>query len=183
MKTALLATVLAFCPALAHAQTVVVGQGAAQSCYQSALTGNPGTLAAIRNCSDAFKSPMVRGDEAATFVNRGVLLMRRGDHIKAERDYQSALRLEPKLAEAHINHGVVLFYQGEDAAALDAYTTAIALKTNKMAEVLFNRALAYERLDRPRDAYYDLKAALELRPDWEQAQQSLARFTVKTRDS
>jgi hypothetical protein len=33
-------------------------------------------------------------------------------------------------------------------------------------------------MDRPRDAYYDLKAALELRPDWEQARTSLERFTV-----
>lgn len=178
MKTALLATMIALCPALAHGQMVVLGQGAPQSCYMSAKTGDMGSRAAIRTCTDALDATLVRADEAATYVNRGVLLMRRGDFEAAIPDFERALKLRPDLPEAHINYGAVLYYEGEDGRALDAYNTAITLETEKMPEALFNRALVYERMDRPRDAYYDLKAALELRPDWEQARTSLERFTV-----
>lgn len=183
MKTALLATVIALCPALAHAQMVVLGQGAPQACYMSALTGNAGSMTAIRTCTEALDTMMVRSDEAATYVNRGVLLMRRGENDKAVSDYKRALKLQPALPEAYINYGVALFYQGEDTLALDAYNTAISLETDKMADVLFNRALVHERMDNPKDAYYDLKAALELRPDWEQARTSLERFTVTRKQS
>jgi tetratricopeptide (TPR) repeat protein len=181
MKTALLAVTLAFCPALAHAQTVVIGQGAAQSCYQSAITGDMGSRSAIRTCSEAFDRGMSSRDKTATYVNRGVLQMRRGDLDKAISDYETALERQPNLAEAHINYGVALYLQGDDASALDAYNTAIALDTDKMAEALYNRALVYDRMENVRGAYYDLKAVLELKPDWEDARTSLERFTVVSR--
>jgi tetratricopeptide (TPR) repeat protein len=181
MKTFLLAATIALCPALAHAQMVVLGQGAPQSCYQSAKTGDLGSLAAIRNCTDALDGILVKQDEAATYVNRGVLLMRRGNHDKAVMDYQKALKIRPDLAEAYINYGAALFYQGENARALEAYNTALSLETDKKADALFNRALVYERMDNPKGAYYDLKAALDLRPDWPQARDSLERFTVTRR--
>jgi tetratricopeptide (TPR) repeat protein len=174
MKTLLLATTLALCPALAHAQMVVLGTGAPQSCYMSAKTGDMGSASAIRNCTDALDRTLIRSDEAATHVNRGVLLMRRGNFEDAIPDYERALELQPELAEAHINFGAALYYQGDDARALDAYNTAIDL---------VNRALVYERLDQPREAYYDLRAALELRPEWDQARESLERFTVMRKDS
>jgi len=183
MKKLLLATLIAACPALAHAQTVVIGNGAPQACYMSAMTGDQGSMSAIRTCTDAINSTMVRSDEAATYVNRGVLLMRRGDNAKALKDYQQAIKIEPKLAEAYINYGVALFYEGDNDGALAAYNSAVALDTDKMALTLFNRALAHERMENPKAAYYDLKAALELRPDWEQAQKSLERFTVVRADS
>lgn len=183
MRKILLATLIAACPAIAHAQMVVIGNGAPQACYMSAMTGDMGSLTAIRTCTEAIDSTMVRSDEAATYVNRGVLLMRRGDNDKAIKDYRKAIKLQPKLAEAYINHGVALFYEGDNDASLAAYNTAIALDTDKMALTLFNRALVHERMENPKAAYYDLKAALELKPDWEQAQKSLERFTVKRRDS
>lgn len=183
MRKLLLATLIAACPALAHAQTVVIGTGAPQSCYMSAKTGDMGSLSAIRTCTDALNGTLVRGDEAATYVNRGVLLMRRGDNAKAVLDYQKAIELEPKLAEAYINYGVALYYEGDYDASLAAYNNAVALETKKMALTLFNRALVHERMENPTAAYYDLKAALELQPDWEQAKKSLERFTVTRRDS
>lgn len=185
MKAILLAATLALYPALLHAQTVVIGQGAAQSCYQSALTGNMGSQAAIRTCNDAFDQGMNGRNTTATYVNRGILHMRRGDLDKAIADYEAALDRNPSLIEANINYGVVNFLQGDNALALEAYNTAIALSkdkklkgSNKMAEALYNRALVHERMDNAKAAYYDLQAALELKPDWKQARSALERFTV-----
>lgn len=183
MKKLLLATLIAACPALAHAQTVVIGNGAPQMCYQSAMTGNTGTKSAIRTCSDALSGTLTRNDEAATYVNRGVLQMRRGDHAKAIEDYQQAIKIAPDLAEAYINYGVVLYLEGDDEAALAAYGKAIEIGTDKMALTLFNRALTHDRMKNPKAAYYDLKAALELQPDWEQAERLLGQYTVTRRDS
>lgn len=168
----------------ATAQVIVMGDGAAQGCYQYAKAGNQGSNSAIRECSDALeRATLVRKDEAATLVNRGVLLMRKGDHDAAVEDYAAALALMPNLSEAHINHGVALYYQGRYAQAVSAYDRAIDIGSDKIALAHFNRALAHEQLGDARAAYYDLKAALDYKPDWEQAQTSLQRFTVTRPDS
>ncbi|WP_298919013.1 tetratricopeptide repeat protein [uncultured Algimonas sp.] len=176
---ALLAIALMNAPAFA--QQIVIGQGAAYGCYQSALSDNPGTRGAIRDCTDALDDPLSLRDEAATRVNRGLLLMRKGDHAAALSDYAAALRIDPDLPEAHVNRGTALFHTGEMDAARDAYTRAIDLGIGKMPEALYNRALIHERQDNARAAYSDLKAALALRPDWDLAQRAIGRFTVVRR--
>ena len=187
MKHYLLAASLTLTAGLAanpaFAQTIIMGDGSAQACYQSAKMGDQGSNHAIRTCGDALRDSLTRRDEAATHVNRGVLLMRRGDTDQAIEDYTIAIKMRPELAEAYINQGVALFHQGRDEEALMAYDRAIALKTDQMAEVLYNRALAYERLGDAKAAYYDLKAALELQPEWKQAQETISRFTVTRRNS
>jgi len=187
MKTYLLAATLTLTaglvPSLAFSQTIVMGDGSAQACYQSAKMGDQGSNHAVRTCDDALRDSLTRRDEAATHVNRGVLLMRRGDIDAAMEDYTVAIQMRPKLAEAYINQGVAFFYQSRDDAAISAYDQAIALKTDRMAQVLYNRALAYERLGDAKAAYYDLKAALELQPGWEQAEDAISRFTVTRRNS
>lgn len=170
-------------PGLAAAQTIVMGDGSAQACYQSAKMGDQGSNHAIRTCDDALREPLSRRDEASTYVNRGILQMRRGDMDAAIEDYAAAIKMRPKLAEAYINRGVALFHLSRDRDALAAYDQAIALGTDRMAETLYNRALAFEQLGDAKAAYYDLKAVLALKPDWDLAQDAISRFTVTRRDS
>lgn len=183
----LLASALLIAAPVAQAQVIVVGNGDAQLCYQSAKTGNSGTPGAIRTCTNALEEEVLsRRDEAATFVNRGVLLMRSGDQRAAETDYLSALAIDDRLPEAHINYGVSLFQQGRIEASLAAYNTALDLKAiqkdDKLAAMtLFNRALTHERLGNPKAAYYDFKSASERQPDWELPRDALTRFTVTRR--
>ncbi len=162
----------------AQAQVFVAGDGRAQGCFMAAKTGDQGSTSAIRTCTGALDDMITRSDRAATHVNRGVLYMRAGEYERADADLARALELDADLPEAHINRGAVLYYLGEDARALAALDTAIEAGTNKEAIARFNRALVHERMGDAKSAYYDLKRAVELEPDWEQARDSLSRFTV-----
>lgn len=179
MKKLLLCSAILLAAPAASAQMMVLGEGAPQSCYESAKFGDMGSHSAIRTCSDALKGALNRRDEAATFVNRGILRMRRSDLKPAAEDFTAALRINPDLPEAHINRGVALFQMGDVQASLTAYNTAIKLDTVHMAEVLFNRAIVHEQLNNPRAAYTDMTAALALKPGWDIAEDFLSRYEVR----
>ena len=177
LALALAALLLAAAPA--HAQIIVQGDGSAQSCFISAKTGDGGTVAAIRECSEALKTPLTRSDEAATHVNRGVLYMRRGEQDRAVADYEAALEIRDDLPEAFINYGAALFYMARYDDALQAVNRALAMGTDKEAEALFNRALIHDRQENYRAAYDDLTRVLELEPDWEAAAKARARYRLR----
>ncbi|MEL6687944.1 MAG: tetratricopeptide repeat protein [Pseudomonadota bacterium] len=184
MKATLLSSALLLIAPVAAAQMVVVGEGAAHSCYQSALTGNPGTMGAIKTCTRAIEQDfLAKRDEAATRVNRGVLLTRKGDYEKAEADYDVALKIFPDLPEAHINYGVTLYHQNRLTEAKASFDTALEIGSEKDALALFNRGLIHERQDNAPAAYRDYKAASELMPEWDQPIEAMSRFTVTRRTS
>lgn len=165
----------------AQGQVFVQSSGKPFSCFQAVKTGDLGSISAIRTCTEALSDYTVLADVPATRVNRGVLYMRKGKIDKAIEDYRAAIRLQPDLAEAHINLGAAYYYNGDDMAALRAINTALDMGTEKRAEALFNRALVHDRMEDAKAAYYDLKEVLELRPDWEEAQSAIARYTVTRR--
>ena len=78
--------------------------------------------------------------------------------------YDEAIRLNPKLAEAYNNRGIVKYEIKQFAAALEDYSTAIRLKSN-FADALNNRGNAYAALGQFKDSAQDLQAALKLNPN------------------
>lgn len=176
-----LTAVLALSASPAAAQVFVYGDGSAQLCFMAAKTGDMGSMSAIRTCTDALSETITRKDEAATYVNRGVLQMRKGDHDKAVADYEAALAIQDDLSEAYINYAAALFYTDRLDDALVATNKALALGTTKEAEALYNRALVYDRQGNLRAAFDDLTRALEIKPDWEPAVKALSRYEVRSR--
>lgn len=164
----------------AQAQLVVQGKGDAVSCYEYSARGNKGSRSAIETCTDALTQSLTGKDRAATFVNRGILLMRKGDQLRASKDYQSAIEIKPQLTEAYVNHGASLIRQGEFDAALEKLNHALN-DTNSLTrpEALYNRAIILDRQENYRDAYRDLKEALELRPQWEPALDLIDHYEVR----
>lgn len=168
--------------ATASAQIVVQGGGDARDCYMSTKAGNPGRIGAIRKCEAALlELNLSNKDLAATHVNLGVLLMRKGDYDKAKSHYSRAIEMRPKLAEAYINYAASLIYTGDYSAAVKAVDASIELGTEKMPEALYNRAIAYDRLQNYKGAYKDLKQALVLRPEWPPAVDLLSGYKITTR--
>jgi len=165
----------------ASAQVVVQGGGAARDCYISTKAGNPGRIGAIQTCKAALSEFLPAKDMAATHVNLGVLLMRKGDYAEAQSHYAKAIKIRPNLAEAHINHAASQIYTADYNAAVKSIDTAIEVGTHKMPEALYNRAVAYDRLQNYKGAYNDLKQALLLRPDWEPAIELLSGYQITTR--
>ncbi len=163
----------------ASAQILVIGTGAAFECYNKTKLGDKGRASTIRLCEDALsKHDLSFKDRTSTHVNVGVLYMRRNDNENAQRHYKKAIELRPSMAEIYINYGASLIHVGDYDGAVEAINTAIDLKTEKMPEALYNRAIAYNRLNNYKGAYNDLKQALVLKPEWTAALKALESYTV-----
>lgn len=165
----------------AHAQVMVIGGGMARDCYKAVEFGSAPVMESMRLCDLALdQESLSRKDRAATFVNRGILLMRQGNYERAMWDYQEGLRLQPKLLEAKVNIGAALYGLKRYDEAMEALNEGIKTDSPEARAVgLYNRGLIWEHKGNVTAAYYDYKAALDLQPTFVQAAKQLERFTVE----
>jgi tetratricopeptide (TPR) repeat protein len=166
----------------AHAAVTVIGGGMAQACSQAAISGES-DYRFEKVCTEALDTEfMDTRDRAGTYVNRGVLKLRRGDYRQATRDFDSALKVMPGMGEAYVNRGAAAIGQHRYADGLVDINKALALGVEEPAKAYYNRALAYEGLDDAKSAYFDYQKALELSPDWAAPKSELARFHVERKE-
>lgn len=164
----------------AHAQLVVQGKGDAAECYDYAMVGNEGSRSAIKTCTDALDDILSEKDRAATYVNRGVLHMRKGDQVQATADYKAALAIKPDLTQAYVNQAASLIRQQKFDEALASLNTALEDEDSPTrAAALYNRAITLDSKEDYRGAYRDLKAALAIKPDWDIALDLISRYEVQ----
>ena len=170
---------------VSRADTTVIGGGLAEECSRSAKAvsiDEPPGHDAIHVCTLALEEEVLGlHDLASTYVNRGVLYLAMARYDEALRDFDAALAVEPRLGEAMVNRGGALIGMGRDAQGIAEIDRGLALHPGEPEKAYFNRALAEERLNDLKGAYFDYKRALELRPGWRQAEAELARFTVVQR--
>ena len=162
----------------AVAAVTVIGESAAQSCYQAAastvlLRDDIGIC--NRALSEEALSPY---EEVATFVNRGILKLRGGQTDSAITDFDAAIARDPNQAEAYLNKGVALSKKDGWANALPLFTLAIEKKTEKPELAYFGRGVAHELAGDVTSAYNDYKMASSLAPTWNRPAEELSRFTV-----
>ena len=169
----------------ALANTTVIGGGFAEDCSQSARAVSANQTPhseAIHECTLALETEVLGAhDLASTYVNRGVLHLAMADYADALKDFDSAIVIEPRLGEAFVNRGAALIGQGRDADGVAEIDRGLAFRPGEPEKAYFNRALAKERLNDLKGAYFDYKRAAELKPGWIMAQTELARFTVVVR--
>lgn len=178
-RFALAALALLLAPAGAQAAISVIGEPAAHDCYQAAVEGRT-DQGAMASCNSALAGEMFsRRDEAATFVNRGVVRLHRREWAEALSDFDRAIRLMPALGEAHVDRGAALIMLRDYPAAIEAITLGLTYNTQDPHEAYFNRALANELRGDIRAAYMDYRRAAELAPEWPRPQLELARFQVR----
>lgn len=84
---------------------------------------------------------------------------------EAEHDYQQSLALNPNQCEIYKNLGVIQYYAGRFAQAVEYYHQALSLKAD-YPEALSNRGLAYYDMFELELALTDLNAAIELKPNF-----------------
>ena len=171
---------LSAAPALAD--VTIIGNGLAAACSAAArsVAGNgPARSEAVRECTLALENEVLTPHEtAATYVNRGVLRLAARDFGAARNDFDSALRIEPQLAEALTNRGAAMIGQGHDADGIAEIDRGLALNPMEPEKAYFNRAIAEERLGDLKSAYADYRKAQTLKPDWPLPANELARFKV-----
>ena len=127
------------------------------------------------------EEPLAAHDRAATYVNRGILLMTRGQYRGADADFNSALGIDRGLSDAWLNKGFLRLRTGSGREALPLLQKGIDAGTNRQALALFARGVAYEQMGEFRSAYADLKRAHALEPKWSLPTEYLASYQVVSR--
>ncbi len=163
------------------AVTVFGGPSPADDCYKAAKYGGAPD-AGIDSCTQAIATqPMSDRDMAGTYVNRGVIYMAMASFVAAQHDFEQAIKLDPKMGEALVNHGGALIAQKKYADGIAEISRGLEFNPSEPEKAYFNRGLAYESLDDLKAAYYDYSKAAELKPEWNEPRDELARFTVSQR--
>ncbi|MBI1200482.1 MAG: hypothetical protein GC203_21690 [Phenylobacterium sp.] len=165
----------------AAASVTVLGGGLAHECAEAALNGES-EFRFETICTKALETELLTPrDRAGTFVNRGVLKLRRREFAAAIFDFDRAVDTKPDLGEAYVNRGAAAVGARHYADGLADLNKALELGVEEPEKAYYNRALAYEGLDNLKAAYFDYQKASELAPDWESPKKELARFTVERR--
>jgi tetratricopeptide (TPR) repeat protein len=168
--------------AQAQASVTVIGGGLAEACSRAALTGKS-DIRFEKACSDALDQETLSArDRAGTYVNRGILKLRRANWAAAMKDFNQAVRTKPDLGEAYVNRGAAALGEHRFADSLQDFNKGIELGTEEPAKAYYNRALAYEGLDDVKSAYFDYQKAVELSPDWAAPREQLVRFKVSRKE-
>ncbi|HXU99187.1 MAG TPA: hypothetical protein VG166_01660 [Caulobacteraceae bacterium] len=182
MRTAILGACLALLAAGgASAAVTVFGDAAASECSKAAIAGKADPVSE-NFCTTALNFDTLDAEgRAGTFVNRGVMKLRRAEYELAHGDFDAALKLVPAMGEAWVNRGAMWVGEKRYQSALEDLNKGIGLGVTEPEKAYFNRALAYEGLDDEKSAYLDYRQALTLKPDWLLPQKELLRFTVTRR--
>lgn len=171
---------LAFAGA-SQAAVTVLGGGMARQCSEAALGGESATKFDDL-CTMALETELLSlRDRAGTYVNRGVLKLRRKEFGPAQFDFNRAIETKPDVGEAYVNRGAAAVGARRYAEGLADINKALELGVEEPEKAYYNRALAYEGLDDMKAAYFDYRKAVELKPEWEAPKNELARFTVERR--
>jgi tetratricopeptide (TPR) repeat protein len=165
----------------AGAAVTVLGGGQAAACFEAAKGGRSDD-GAIATCDIALDTEILAPpDRGGTYINRGVMKLRRGLFEAAHVDFDAGIALIPKVGEGWINRGAMFVGEHRYRDGLGDLDKGIALGVKEPEKAYFNRALAYEGLDDEKAAYLDYQQAAALKPDWAAPRNELRRFTVTTR--
>lgn len=165
--------------AAADAYVFVVGENYASVCYQHTRAGNY-TDDAIEDCNDALTRDVLSArDRASTFVNRGVIHLKRGNIDSAWADFNSAVATDPTLAEGYLNRGAVFMRRNDYSSALREINAGLERSPDNLAQAYLNRGVAHEETGNVRAAYQDYRRAADLAPNWDEPRTELARFRVQ----
>ena len=96
----------------------------------------------LSSCSAVISSGQVRGKGLAlALINRGVVYDHMGQHDRAIRDFDQAVKLAPDLSLAFLNRGVAYLHKGAFDEAIRNFDEA--LKSERHFLAFFNRGMAY----------------------------------------
>ena len=175
----LIAAAFAVLPFPAIAGVTVIGSSSARMCYLAAESAALPGPQDMRQCDAALSGEATDPRHIiATYVNRGILHLRRGNVDGAMADFDEALRRDPNEAEAYLNRGSALLRRDQTREAVAMFSQAIDHNTRRPALAHYGRAMAYELLGDVRAAYYDYRRASELDPEWRAPREDLQRFRV-----
>lgn len=138
---------------------------------------------AIDLCYKALGTNLSSFRASSVFMTRGNAYAGKGDWDHALRDYDEAIKVEPKNADAWVNRGNTYVHKDQrDKSTLD-YNEAIRLNPN-LAEAYGNRALDYLAAGNTDKALADLNEAIRINPKFAEAysRRSVVLMRLKRRE-
>ena len=160
---------------------LTLGGPLSQNCYEAAKNRTSNAFA-IEGCTRALEEEGLNPDDrAATYVNRGIVHMLRNRASSAEADFDSALAIDPRLADAFLNKGFLRIRSGNGREALALIQQGLDLGATEKAVAWFGRGVAHEQMGNYSKAYRDFQRARELAPDWDMPSDYLASYRVRGR--
>ncbi len=177
-------------PVASQAAITVMGGGSGEACWRAAVASilihmdsaveeARWKADSISVCDDAISgSPMDRKDLASTYVNRGILEMSRENYAVAERNFDKALSMIPKLAEAHVDLGSTLMNMQRYEDGVRETRLGLDLNTKEPERAYYNLGIGYEFMGKLQEAYDSYKKAAVLAPKWKEPRDEMARFVV-----
>jgi tetratricopeptide (TPR) repeat protein len=187
MEAAMLRTVSALAAAVlllaaldeARAATMVFG-GLPGQCSNLARTGRHDPDA-LDICTEALSaSGLSLHDLAGTYVNRGSMELGARLNEDAHGDFRHALKLEPRMGEAHVGEGAYLVSQERFADAEAEISQGLTLGSEQPEKAYYFRAIARWGQNDFKGAYEDFNKAIALKPDWALPREQLKNFHVET---
>jgi Tfp pilus assembly protein PilF len=138
----LIAAAFAVLPFPAIAGVTVIGSSSARMCYLAAASTSMPQRQDMGRCDAALGGAEAtpERDVTATFVNRGILRLRRGDIDGALRDFDEALRRDPNEPEAYLNRGSALMRRDRTDEAVAMYSRALEHNTRRPELAHYGRA-------------------------------------------
>ena len=122
----------------------------------------------VAACSAVIKGGKDKGEKLAElYDHRGVAHRAHGDINAALKDYDQAIKLNPKFAQAYNNRGVAYDLRGDFDRAITDYDQAIKLEPTAVAH--FNRGNAYLGKSQYDAAIDNFNQAIKLKSDFAQA--------------
>jgi tetratricopeptide (TPR) repeat protein len=97
------------------------------------------------------------------YINRGVILLNKGEIEKALEDFDRAIAINPLAYKAHNNRGLVFFLRKQYDIALAAFNEATAIEPSYV-DAYFNRGLTFAATGRPAEAIEEFNRAIDLNP-------------------
>ena len=113
---------------------------------------------------DYKKAEGTASDNAASYNNRGLDFMAKGELDSAIDNFDKTIKLDPASPIAHYNRGIAYWYKREFDRAIQNYDKALVLDPY-FALAYSNRGVAFLDKDDVNRAIKDFDKALELDPD------------------
>jgi len=161
---------------IAFAQVAITTFGStdASQCYEDARNQFTNDES---SCDRALKNKrqLSTKDYLGTLVNRGIIRNRNSNLNGAISDFNSALALNDRLAEAYLNRGNSYFFASRFDDALADYNRAIEFDVRDKAAAWYNIGLVHIARESSDDARAAFEMALEENPNF-----NLARIKLES---
>jgi tetratricopeptide (TPR) repeat protein len=149
------------------AATLIPARAAAQPALQWKCTGDADLASDVQidGCTAAIRSGKYSGRNLAwAYVNRGNAYRHKGDNDHAFADYDEAIRLNPKEANAFMNRGLVYYDKDDYDRAIHDYGEALQINPEDPV-ALNDRCDEFALLRQFIAARLDCDTSLKIRPN------------------